>query len=80
MERMGDLSGCCVGRAPVPAAARPLAGAGTAGDAHSASLAARPGARARQHKKRPAPRGRNAEPAGIGGREGPAEAPCEAQT
>ena len=43
MERMKDLSGCCEGRAPVPATAPPLAGAGSAGDARSASPAARPG-------------------------------------
>jgi len=36
-----DLSGCCEGRAPVPATARPLAGAGTEGGAGSVRLAVR---------------------------------------
>ena len=71
---MRDLSRGCRGSAPVPAPLRLLEEPGTAGDARSASRAVRPGAALnRLHKKRPTPRGRNAAPAQVSGRERPAK-------
>ena len=71
---MQDLSRGCRGSGRVPATARPPAGAGTAGDARSASVAVRPGSALNGlQEKRPVPRGRDAEPARVSGREGPAK-------